>query len=270
MNDMLARLVFLLLACIPVCNATAQRQTTSDLLTLYLEERALELAIRDIRQRGGRIEPMEVADVPPEDDRVRRWLEALYPDTPRPSDDPPLFELTSVEPIKRIRRPGREAMFHDTAWAFAGSQSRSPLDTLMTRDIRARMQAQFGSPSRLVVDMDSVEALPAAEVIQFEYWFVLNDSIPVMVVDVNGPWDRGIVVAVPASLRHSIREVKRALLWDVGRSPRRAPWADYYYNSVQGTWYITGYDGAMFFDRRIGRPDVDLGPPSMVPFLNNR
>ncbi len=263
------RLVFLFLVCIPVYSAAAQRQSTSELLSLYLKERAFELAARDVRQRGGRVATMPLADLLPEDDRVRRWLAALYPAEPLRADSSS-FVLSAVEPIKRIRRQGHEALFRETSWAFVGSQSRSPLDTLMTRDIRARMQAQFGSPSRLVIDMDSVETLPAAEVIQFEYWFMVNDSIPVMVVDVNGPWDRGIVVAAPSALRQDIRSLKNALLEEVTRSSNRAHWADYYYNAVQRIWYITGYDGAMFFDRRIGRPDTDLGPPSILPFLENK
>ncbi len=265
-----ARLFFLLLVCLPVYGVSAQRQSTSELLSLYLKERALELAARDVRQRGERVATMPLADLPPEDDRVRRWLAALYPPAQPPADDPPTFEVHALEPISRVRRPAHVKRFRETAWAFAGSQSRSPIDTLMTRDIRARMQAQFGSPTRLVIDMDSVETLPPAEIIQFEYWFIVNDSIPAMIVDVNGPWDRGIVVAAPSALRQDIRALKDALLTDVAHSAQRDPWADYYYNAFQGTWYITGYDGAMFFDRRIGRPDTDLGPPSILPFLENQ
>ncbi|PIQ63588.1 MAG: hypothetical protein COV99_01660 [Bacteroidetes bacterium CG12_big_fil_rev_8_21_14_0_65_60_17] len=268
---MSVRVVLLILVCIsiPVYDATAQRQSTSELLSLYLKERAFELAARDVMRRGGRVRPMPLARLRPRNDRIGQWMKVLYPES-EPRIDTTSFIVESLQPIKRIRRPVHEALFTRTAWAFAGSQSRSPLDTLQTRDIRSRMQAHFGSPSRLVIDMDSVEALPAAEVIQFEYWFVVNDSIPVMVVDVNGPWDRGIIVAAPAALRSEIRSLKRALLDPVLRSSKRDPWADYYYNAVQRIWYITGYDGAMFFDKRIGRPDAGLGPPSILPFLENQ
>ena len=249
--------------------SVAQRETTSELLEMYVRNRAITLATDEIRRTGGRLEPIPPVHLPSASDSLWMWLMSLKPPEIVPDLYPDQIIIESVQLVEHLRRPVFDALFDTTRWAFVGSNARAGLDTLRTRDLRARMEAVFGPPTRTLVELDSVETLEREEVIEFEYWFIVNDSIPVMVLDVNGPWDRGVVVAASENTRNRLRDLKDALLGQLLDEPRRKPFVDYYFNVPQRAWYVTGYDGAMFFDQRIGRPDLTLGRPTILPYLRN-
>ena len=132
------------------------------------------------------------------------------------------------------------------------------------------MQAAFGRPTHTLADVDlnawrqtpdsSRDALP-----QFAYWFVVNDSIPVRVSDVNGPDERGAIVATERRYRDDLPALRRALLRPL-RRVERAPYVDYYYEPESRRWYRVGFDGRTFFRERISRFDIVPGRrPEMDP-----
>lgn len=262
--------VCLVLACLfGPADARGQRETTSELLDMYIRNRALALAKENVSRSGGRIPLLPISIVPGKSDSLLTWLVSLKEPEFVPPPDEEQLVVESWILVERLRRSSYEDLFASTAWAFVGSNSRDGLDTLQTRELRARMEAVFGPPTVTLAEMDSVESLPNDQIIEFEYWFVLNDSIPLMAIDVNGPWDRGLVTATDEKYRDQLRNLKDSFLWQLLESGERKPFADYYFNRQQRTWYISGFDGAMFFDKRIARPELRLGRPSMVPWIRN-
>jgi hypothetical protein len=250
-------------------SAFAQRESTSELLSLYVRNRTLALARLDAARSSNRLGLLPVMPIPSASDSLLRYLVSLKEPPPPIEPEAPIIQVERWQLVERLRRPVYEDAFRAVPWAFVGSNSRDGLDTLRTRDVRARMETVFGPPTVTLAETREFDQLTTDEIIQFEYWFMLNDSIPIVVMDPNGPWDRGLVVAAHEDYREQLRELRDAFLWQLLREAERTPFADYYFNVQQRAWYITGYDGAMFFDRRIARPDLELGRPSIIPFLRD-
>jgi hypothetical protein len=151
-----------------------------------------------------------------------------------------------------------------TEWSFLGSGPRLTfLDTTYTRALRARLQAQFGAPTYTLaeVDLDAWWATPDSSrdgLPQFAYWFVVNDSIPVRVTDVEGPTGRGVIVSTDRQYRDHLLALRDALLGTLHRK-ERAPYVDYYYDEATRRWYRVGFDGQSFFRERISRFDIVRG-----------
>lgn len=207
-----------------------------------------------ILEANGRV----VQGLPPV--RLRTAADSLRPDPPsdRERTEEERFPLTERRAVRRLERPWFQEKFGDTKWAFLGASSYlTPLDTTLTRELRARLEAQFGPPTLTLAEMDRDEAVD--EYIQFEYWFVVNDSIPAMVMDVHGPYDRGLIVATDHRFREDLRAFREALLAPVLRTDAREPYVDYFYDTDVETWYYTGYDGDDYFLEPIRRSDVVQG-----------
>ena len=258
-----------LLACLALIgfgNLQAQDMSSSELLKRYLNARTAFLASRDVAPGMLRLPYQRPVMLYVPGDTVRAWLEqlehqrllALLPD--------PLetFSLASWEKISHLRLSVHQDEFDSTQWAFTGSNSRSPVDTMRTADLRARLQTLFGAPTVTLVESPSPDSLLREQVIQFEYWFILNGSIRVVVLDVNGPWDRGVVLAADQRYRSNLQDIKEDFLEQLIPGADRTRFTDYYYNVDRRAWYLTGFDGASFFDRRIERPDLSIGRPAPV------
>ncbi len=173
------------------------------------------------------------------------------------------FVLERWRVVRRFEQRWFLRRFGQNGWAYLGSNSWTPLDTLRTPELRARLQAHFGDPTRTLAEVDLYQRRPRDEYIQFEYWLVLNDSIPFRIMDVNGPFERGIVVASAPRYRDQLWTIRQALLGRLIIDPRRAPFVDYYYQRETDTWYLTGFDGRAFFLEPIRRPLMIPGRPRL-------
>ena len=152
--------------------------------------------------------------------------------------------------------------FAATKWAYLGGNYFTTLDTTATPVIRAHMESRFGPPTHTLVELGSAAV---DEGLQFEYWFVLNDSIHVMVMDATGPLDRGIIFAGDHTYRTELFNLRQSFLGDIVRREVPASYTDYYYSPVSARWYQTGFDGKTFFTERIRRPNLARGRPSIRP-----
>lgn len=184
--------------------------------------------------------------------------------TGKRSDRSQSFALDDVRPVRHLERAWFQEQYGDTGWSYVGSTRRLTfVDTAQTRDLRARLQAQFGAPTRTPAERDldewrrkpdSVRESPA----QFEYWFVVNDSVPVRVMDVSGPLDRGVIVSTSSRYRDRLDSLRAALLGPLEHEDR-APYVDYFYEEGTRRWYRTGFDGHDFFRERISVFDIVPG-----------
>jgi hypothetical protein len=159
--------------------------------------------------------------------------------------------------VRHLERGWFQERFADVAWAFLGDTAeRTFLDTTRTPALRARLQARFGPPTQTLADAPLDE--PPTDQAQFEYWFVVNDSIPVRVMDVLGPKGRGLIVAADRASRERLRALRDTLLAPLRRA-ETAPHVDYYYDERRERWYRTGFDGQSFFLTPIRRGDIVPG-----------
>lgn len=230
------------------------------LVEMYRSARFRVQASSILETNGRRAVPMESASLPYVTDSVRRRIERFFPpETPPSVEVRPPIRVTESRLVPKLARGWFEEKFPHIRWSYLGSNGTTALDTTFTRELRARLQAQFGAPTFTMADYDSETS--ERENIQFEYWFVLNDSIPLVVMDVNGPFERGVVVATDSRYREMLPELRNEFLSQIVESRRRAPYVDYYYLPEQTMWFRTGYFGGRFFLDRIPKPDLKLGRP---------
>ena len=235
-----------------------------DLPVLYRQAR-MQLQIDKILAEQGPSLPV----LPPEPvasgaDSLLQWLAQFYPK----GEEPPLpttFQLMSWEKVAKMDRRSWARYFMNTDWSYLGNTGFTVLDTLRTSVLRGRLQAAFGAPTRTLAEIDRDDFPNLQEYVQFEYWFVLNDSIPVRVMDSNGPFDRGLVIATDQYYRDDLADIRAALLDPVVARPDLKPYVDYYYSEIRRRWYKTGFDGRRFFTRPIPEPNLARGRPRLAP-----
>ena len=174
------------------------------------------------------------------------------------------FPVQEARRVRDLEVSWFRERYEGVEWSFLGAGTRITFfDTTRTRALRARLQGTFGDPTRTFADIYSNEWRRSPdstreEPIQFEYWFVVNDSIPVRVSDVNGPMERGVIVSTSRQYRDRLFGLRAALLSPLRRR-EPAPYVDYYYEEETRRWYRVGYDGEAYFRERISRFDITPG-----------
>lgn len=241
-----------------VTDASGQSsESTRSLLEMYQEAHLRKEAQNVLLRQGLQAAPLPPDRIPWVSESIREQMAVL--DALRYPEPPPLVH--SVRLISSSEIDIFEEAFGSTKWAYVGSNERIPVDTTRTRQLRAMLEAYFGPPTSTVVEqIGASEAI--SEYVQFEYRFVLNDAIPVIVVDVNGPFERGVVTMTDRTYRDLLPKLKHALLHPVLEKAVHAPYADYYYVSALESWFLTGFDGERFFLEGIPPPDMKQGRPS--------
>lgn len=241
---------------------TVQAQTGSKgLIERFRAERFRAKAEALQAQHGPRVAPLPLYRF------ASRFDTLLAPPEPvgsAPEPPSPPFVIERWELVPKLASDWFTERFRSTRWSFLGSNRPVPLDTTMTRDLRARLEAAFGAPTRTLAELDAARNLKRADYVQFEYWFVLNDSIPFKVVDVNGPRERGLVVITDSRYRESLPALRKAFLDERLLELPRASYIDYYYDFDARSWYLTGYVGGRFFLDRISAPDLRRGRPAFA------
>ncbi len=228
----------------------------------YRERWFRDTAERILEERGLRAEPMPPAHLHSESDSIR-WRHEWKHRLDRSHVRVPMVNVTSVRAVRRLERPVFEDRFIGVRRAYIGTSRGSPMDIERTRDLRARLQHVFGAPTRSVTDLYDENRRRVEEYIQFEYWLLVNDTIPLVAMDVDGPFDRGLVISTDARYRELLPDLKLGFERELLRVEEYDPYADYYFNEVERAWYVTGYDGERFVLRRIRTPDLRHGRPSV-------
>jgi hypothetical protein len=238
--------------------APVEAQHRDDLGELYRQARIEALGWQRAFQRVAPVMPGPLHT--PRLDALRALLDpAPAREEAEASPPAPLPRLRERRVVRRLERPVFEQRFSGVRWAYLGANGPAVLDTMQTRDLRARLQAHYGDPTHTVVDADSLTGRPVADYVQFEYWFVVNDAIPIKVVDTGGPFDRGVVFAAPARFRGRLAELRAALFAPLLETRLRARYVDYFFDADAETWYRAGFDGRRFFVESVPGEDVMPG-----------
>lgn len=221
-----------------------------------------ETAERILNERGLEARPMPPAHIHSDSDSIR-WRHEWRDRLDRSHVRVPAVTVHSVRAVRRLERPVFEDRFVGVARTYIGTGQQSPMDIERTRALRARLEHQFGAPTRTVADMYDARQRQFKEYIQFEYWLLVNDSIPLIVMDVDGPFDRGLVLATDARYRDLLPDMKAGFERFIMRIEQYGVYADYYFNEVELVWYVAGYNGDGYVLRRIRTPDMRHGRPSV-------
>ncbi len=237
----------------PGRSAAADPSAPPSIVDRYQRIRLQMLADRWADDEQGRVSVLPARRVPVASDSLRPSSASTVTDEP-----PEEFPVASVRSLRKLERGWFRDTFGDTRWSFLGAgRYMTPLDTTRTRELRARLQARFGDPTQTLGDFDLRK--PRGEYVQFEYWLVVNDSIPVVVTDANGALDRGLIVSVPAEHRDNLRVLRHAVLAPMMEERELQPYVDYYFETETRRWYRTGYDGDSYFLDRVYRYEMTPG-----------
>ncbi len=143
--------------------------------------------------------------------------------------------------------------FRETYWKAASALIPSPIDTMQTLELRTRLTQLFGTPTRNAAAAAQEQYL-GSEFVQFEYWFVVNDTIPLLVLDTAGPFGRGLLIAGREAQSAHMPIIKADLAARLLAAPATVPYVDYYHDFERKQWFKTGFDGAGYFTERIRTP----------------
>ena len=145
--------------------------------------------------------------------------------------------------------------YREVYWR-ASDPRRLAVDTTGTPLVRALLQSVFGRPTRNADALRQV-GYSGNEYVQFEYWFVVNDSIPVLLLDLDGPYGRGVLLAGSEAFADVLPGLKADLSRQLFAEAGPAPFVDYYHSFERRQWVRTGFNGADYFT-------VPIRPPGWV------
>jgi len=143
------------------------------------------------------------------------------------------------------------ASYREVYWHAINTAT--PLDTVDTPELRARLGALFGAPTRNAAAAEQ-EGYAGSEYVQFEYWLVADGEIPILVLDLNGPFGRGLLVAGDEGHLRQLARLKADLARRILDAGPPAPYADYYQSLDHGGWFRTGFDGETYFTNPVRTP----------------
>jgi hypothetical protein len=167
---------------------------------------------------------------------------------------PDAFREPVIRKVETAQRAGFERQFRDVTWTGLGMQGVTTMDQLPTSELRARFQALFGNPTQTLEHLVNKPDFRAAECVQFEYWFVVNDSIPVMILDVDGPFTTGLVYGVSTRYIDIMPGIKRALSNKMIGVREMGEFTDIFYSPERNEWYEVSYRNGQFNNKKIDRP----------------
>jgi hypothetical protein len=164
-------------------------------------------------------------------------------------DDPDIRLVTNEE------RAQFESQFRDIAWTGQGLYNPTTIDRLPTVEIRARLQAVFGNPTQRIEDLIQNNFRPG-KAIQFEYWFIIDDEIPLMILDLDGPFETGLVYVGASRYIDLMPQVKRTLTRKLmDDEVELSPYNDYYFSPERNQWYQVEYRDGEFSRHPIDQPN---------------
>ncbi len=255
-------IILLMAAGLMQAHAQSTEMSWDELGRVYAGARAHLTYQTYIQENGAFVSSRDVSPLPVASDTLIHWIKKTMGILRE--------DLDSIEFQGKIHTWSLTSMsgrsdwlerFEDTEWAYLGNNYFTSLDTVGTSKIRAHLEGVLGPPTQTVTETQQGDPTPSGGNSQFEYWLTVNDSIPMMVMDVQGPFDRGIIVATDHQFRSLLFLMRQSLLdLDMGRI-KPVPYIDYYYHSHTEKWYLTGFNGTEYFIQKIDQPNFEFGRP---------
>ena len=161
-------------------------------------------------------------------------------------------EIKKVENTKEARAEF-QSRFSDIKWTGQGFRF-NELDRIPAIEIRAVLQGAYGDPTQKVEDIIEKDGyLRDGKSIQFEYWFIIDGEIPMMVLDLEGPFDNGLVYVGASRYVDLMPQVKRTLTKEL-REASPKEYVDYFFSPERGQWYKVSYEAGEYKKEEIKQP----------------
>jgi hypothetical protein len=134
-----------------------------------------------------------------------------------------------------------------------GLYNDSRLDTISTNKLRARLQAVFGDPTQKIEDLIHRRNFRPGKAIQFEYWFVVDGKVPLIILDIKGPFGRELVYSGASRYIDLMPQIMRTFSKKLLEA-EPAEFQDYYYSADREKWYDVRYENGEYTTRQISSP----------------
>jgi len=164
------------------------------------------------------------------------------------------FQESKIRKVTHDEREAFQKRYDSIKWTGQGLYEGTVIDNVPTVELRARLQARFGDPTQKLEDLIDTEGFRPAEAIEFEYWFVVNDSIPMMVLDVDGPFDEGLVYGGASRYIDLMPQIKRTFSRQLMGVDQLASFQDYFYSPEREQWFDVQYKDGKFKKEKIPSP----------------
>ncbi len=167
-----------------------------------------------------------------------------------------LLAEPDIVKVDRSQRAAFQQRFRDVRWTGAGFRGSTTIDRIPTRELRARLQKVYGDPTQKLKDLIRQVNFRPGHYIQFEYWFVIDDEIPMMILDVDGPFGNGLVFAGAGRYVDLMPEIKRTLSRKLMDINELAEYEDHYFELNEGQWYLVRYRDGNFHNEKVSQPEI--------------
>ena len=257
---------WLVLLLVPLASLLVPAPQAQNVVDLLQRQRRDARLAEVLEARGPRLEARGLVELGEVDRWTREYLAVearrqAVRDSVQRAEDAKADSLILLARLNSLRwrkvEPGEQGSFleqyRETYWRAAGNRPDLYTDTTSTAELRGRLQAAFGDPTRNA-DAQRRHGYGGSEYVQFEYWFVVNDSIPVLALDVDGPFGRGLLVASDEGYADLLGPIKADLSARLEAARFPNPWLDYYHSYERRQWYRTGFNGTERFV-------VEVSPP---------
>ncbi len=165
-----------------------------------------------------------------------------------------LLAEPEIVKVSHTDRAEFQRKYRNVQWTGAGFEGSTVIDRIPTRELRARLQKVYGDPSQKLKDLIDGANFRPGHYIQFEYWFVINDEIPMMVLDIDGPFGNGLVFAGDSRYVDLMPEIKRTLSGKLMGINELAEYEDHYFDLNEDQWYLVRYHDGSFTSEKVSRP----------------
>jgi|GEM_PF-477162 hypothetical protein len=162
------------------------------------------------------------------------------------------FEEPVIKKVSTEDAAEFEATFKNIKWTGQGFNY-NELDRVPAIELRARLESVFGSPTKTIEDIVQGGKLRAGKAIQFEYWFVVDGEIPMMILDLDGPFADGLVYVGASRFIDLMPAVKRSLTKHLLEAEPKA-YLDYFYSPEREQWYEVRYQDGEYTKIEVDKP----------------
>ena len=162
------------------------------------------------------------------------------------------FEEPVIKKVSTEDAAEFEATFKNIKWTGQGFNY-NELDRVPAIELRARLESVFGSPTKTIEDIVKGGKLRAGKAIQFEYWFVVDGEIPMMILDLDGPFADGLVYVGASRFIDLMPAVKRSLTKHLLEAEPKA-YLDYFYSPEREQWYEVRYQDGEYTKIEVDKP----------------
>lgn len=165
------------------------------------------------------------------------------------------FEDPQIRKVEYNERAQFQQRFANINWTGQGLYNPTTIDRIPTIELRSRLQAAFGNPTQTIGDLINANNFRPGKAIQFEYWFIIDDEMPLMILDLDGPFENGLVYVGASRFIDMMPQVKRTLnRMLMGENGNPAEFSDYFFSPERDQWYLVQYKDGEYTREMINRP----------------